>query len=90
VRRFINQKNCTDLHVAKKKHQVATLEELIEVQSNLENSVLELGNIEEEIANLTLSIQEKTNALDELAVLIHNNRTTAIPLLSEQLIAILP
>jgi DNA repair protein RecN (Recombination protein N) len=37
---------------------------------------------------LTLSIQEKTNALDELAVLIHNNRTTAIPL-SEQLIAIL-
>jgi hypothetical protein len=38
VRRFINQKNCTDLHVAKKKHQVATLEELIEVQSNLENS----------------------------------------------------
>jgi DNA repair protein RecN (Recombination protein N) len=59
------------------------------VQSNLENSVLELGNIEEEIANLTLSIQEKTNALDELAVLIHNNRTTAIPLLSEQLIAIL-
>jgi DNA repair protein RecN (Recombination protein N) len=79
----------TDLHIAKKKHQVATLEELIEVQSNLENSVLELGNIEEEIANLTLSIQEKTNALDELAVLIHN-RTTAIPLLSEQLIAILP
>jgi DNA repair protein RecN (Recombination protein N) len=82
-------KTAIDLHVAKKKHQVATLEELIEVQSNLENSVLELGNIEEEIANLTLSIQEKTNALDELAVLIHNNRTTAIPLLSEQLIAIL-
>jgi DNA repair protein RecN (Recombination protein N) len=81
-------KTAIDLHVAKKKHQVATLEELIEVQSNLENSVLELGNIEEEIANLTLSIQEKTNALDELAVLIHNNRTTAIPL-SEQLIAIL-
>jgi DNA repair protein RecN (Recombination protein N) len=77
------------IYTLQKKHQVATLEELIEVQSNLENSVLELGNIEEEIANLTLSIQEKTNALDELAVLIHNNRTTAIPLLSEQLIAIL-
>jgi DNA repair protein RecN (Recombination protein N) len=61
------------------------LEELIEVQSNLENSVLELGNIEEEIANLTLSIQEKTNALDERSTYSHN-RTTAIPLLSEQLI----
>jgi hypothetical protein len=35
-------KTAIDLHVAKKKHQVATLEELIEVQSNLENSVLEL------------------------------------------------
>jgi DNA repair protein RecN (Recombination protein N) len=58
------------IYTLQKKHQVATLEELIEVQSNLENSVLELGNIEEEIANLTLSIQEKTNALDELAVLI--------------------
>jgi DNA repair protein RecN (Recombination protein N) len=78
----------TDLHTLQKTSS-CYLEELIEVQSNLENSVLELGNIEEEIANLTLSIQEKTNALDELAVLIHNNRTTAIPLLSEQLIAIL-
>jgi hypothetical protein len=34
-------KTAIDLHIAK--HQVATLEELIEVQSNLENSVLELG-----------------------------------------------
>jgi DNA repair protein RecN (Recombination protein N) len=44
------------LYVAKKTSS-CYLEELIEVQSNLENSVLELG--EEEIANLTLSIQER-------------------------------
>ena len=72
-----------------KKHQVATVEQLIEVQSRLENSVLELGNIEEEIAALTLEIQEKTSALDELAMIIHDNRATAVPLLSDQLIAIL-
>ncbi|QZK90199.1 DNA repair protein RecN [Flavobacterium sp. CHNK8] len=72
-----------------KKHQVATVEELLVIQSQLENSVLELGSMEDEIGNLTVSIEQKKNDLNKLALDISNNRSVAIPVLSEQLIQIL-
>jgi len=72
-----------------KKHQVSTVEELINVQSSLENLVLELGNIEEEIEKLTQSIIHKTIELDAYAINISNNRAAEIPQLSEKLISIL-
>lgn len=72
-----------------KKHQVITVDELIEIQANLENSVLELGNIEEEIVLLSQSIEQKTQELDALAATIHQNRKNAIPVLTNQLISIL-
>ena len=72
-----------------KKHQVTTVDELLQIQINLENSVLELGNIEEEIAVLSKSIEQKTQELDALSATIHQNREEAIPVLSNQLISIL-
>jgi DNA repair protein RecN (Recombination protein N) len=72
-----------------KKHQVSSVDELLEIQTKLENSVLELGNIEEEITALTNSIQQKTIALDDFSDTIHNNRLESIPVLSEKLISIL-
>nr|WP_314897575.1 DNA repair protein RecN [uncultured Flavobacterium sp.] len=72
-----------------KKHQVTTVDELLEIQANLENSVLELGNIEEEILTLTHSIEQKTITLDAMSAIIHNNRFQSIPVLSQKLIAIL-
>ncbi|CAH0335610.1 DNA repair protein RecN [Flavobacterium sp. CECT 9288] len=72
-----------------KKHQVATVEELLVIQSQLENAVMELGNMEDEIENLTVSIEQKKNDLNKLALNISNNRSVAIPVLSEQLIQIL-
>jgi len=72
-----------------KKHQVTSVDELIQIQVNLENAVLELGNIEEEIALLTKSLEEKVIELDAFAGTIHQNRLTAIPVLSSQLISIL-
>jgi DNA repair protein RecN (Recombination protein N) len=72
-----------------KKHQVATVDELLKIQSNLENSVLELGNIEEEIIALTISIKQKTFELDAFSTTINTNRMESIPVLSEKLIAIL-
>ncbi|MCV9931699.1 DNA repair protein RecN [Flavobacterium sp. LS1R47] len=85
---FISQK-LQVIYNLQKKHQVATVDDLIEIQTKLENSVLELGNIEEEIAKLTASIEQKTNELDAFASKIHENRIAAIPLLSDKLIAIL-
>lgn len=72
-----------------KKHQAGSVEELLEIQSQLENTVLELGNLEEDIATLTNVIQEKEHVLNALATTIHKNRQESIPVLSNKLIAIL-
>jgi len=77
------------LYNLQKKHQVSTVEELIEIQTNLENSVLELGNLEEEILALENSIQNKTVYLDTLSDSIHQKRVAAVPVLSQRLITIL-
>lgn len=72
-----------------KKHQVSSVDELIDIQAGLENAVTELGNIEEEIALLSRLIEEKITGLDNLSSTIHQNRSNAIPVLSNQLISIL-
>ncbi|HRA74206.1 MAG TPA: DNA repair protein RecN, partial [Flavobacterium sp.] len=53
------------------------------------NSVLELGNLEHEIASLNDSIQQKTETLDTLSKAIHEKRVEAVPVLSQKLISIL-
>ncbi len=85
---FINQK-LQLIYNLQKKHQVASVDELLEIQTNLENALLENGNLQEEISSLTISIQQKINALDDLSVTIHKNRLESIPVLSQKLIAIL-
>jgi DNA repair protein RecN (Recombination protein N) len=77
------------LYNLQKKHQVSSVEELIEIQTNLENTVLELGNMEEEITALTNSIHNKTKSLDTLSAMIHKKRRDSIPVLSQKLISIL-
>nr|WP_315148922.1 DNA repair protein RecN [uncultured Flavobacterium sp.] len=72
-----------------KKHQVSTVDDLLEILNNLENSVLELGNLEHQIASLNDSIQQKTETLDTLSKTIHDRRVEAVPVLSQQLISIL-
>ncbi|MET0944033.1 MAG: DNA repair protein RecN [Flavobacterium sp.] len=72
-----------------KKHQVISVDELLQIQANLENAVIELGNIEEEITLLTNSIEQKVQELDAFSAEIHQNRANAIPVLSNELISIL-
>ncbi|WP_369769310.1 DNA repair protein RecN [Flavobacterium sp. WC2416] len=72
-----------------KKHQVTSVDELVEIQANLEQSVLELGNLEEEIKGITIAIEEKIIALDLIAKSIHDKRHQAIPVLSQKMITIL-
>jgi DNA repair protein RecN (Recombination protein N) len=85
---LINQK-LQLIYNLQKKHQVSSVDELIEIQTNLENSVLELGNLEEEITTLTDSLQQKTSTLDALSDAIHNQRLESIPVLSQKLTTIL-
>ena len=72
-----------------KKHQVSSVDELLQIQNNLENLVLELENIDEEIVVLTSSIDQNRIELDQYSEIIHSNRLQAIPVLSKKLISIL-
>ncbi|PZX94611.1 DNA repair protein RecN [Flavobacterium aquariorum] len=85
---LINQK-LQLIYNLQKKHQVKTVDELLDLQSKLENSVLELGNIDEEIAKLTELVDDNIKELDQVCNTIHKNRQEAIPLLSQKLVTIL-
>ena len=85
---FISQK-LQVIFTLQKKHQVSSVDELLQIQMNLENTVLELGNMEEEIAALTLSLKQKTVELDNFSTTIHSSRLDSIPVLSHKLITIL-
>jgi DNA repair protein RecN (Recombination protein N) len=85
---LINQK-LQLIYNLQKKHQVSSVEELLEIQSNLENSVLELGGLEDEISKLAISIQKKAIDLDALSNTIHGSRVDSIPVLTQKLISIL-
>ncbi|WP_281234218.1 DNA repair protein RecN [Flavobacterium gelatinilyticum] len=72
-----------------KKHHVDSVDELLQIQADLGNTLLELDNIDEEIETLSKSIEEKETELNTLAGLIHESRIKAIPVLSDKLISIL-
>ncbi|WDF65181.1 DNA repair protein RecN [Flavobacterium sp. KACC 22763] len=85
---LINQK-LQLIYNLQKKHQANSVDELLQIQSDLGNSLLELDNMDEEIASLSKIIEEKAIELDDYASKIHENRVKAIPRLSEQLVSIL-
>ncbi|MXO05858.1 DNA repair protein RecN [Flavobacterium sp. HBTb2-11-1] len=85
---LINQK-LQLIYNLQKKHQVSSVDDLLQIQSDLGNSLLELDNMDEEIASLSKIIEEKAAELDNYASKIHENRVNAIPNLSAQLVAIL-
>lgn len=85
---LINQK-LQLIYNLQKKHQVSTVDDLLAIQAKLENSVLELGNIDEEIAKLTELVDENIKELDQVCDSIHIKRLEAIPLLSQKLVSIL-
>ncbi len=85
---LVNQK-LQLIYNLQKKHAVSSVDDLLQIQADLGNSLLELDNMDEEIASLSKIIEQKTIELDGFATQIHQNRINAIPKLSEQLISIL-
>lgn len=85
---LINQK-LQLIYNLQKKHQVDSVERLLEIQTSLEQAISDLSNLESDIEKLAIAIKDKSIILDELAIAIHTNRIVAIPVLSAKLIAIL-
>ncbi len=84
----INQK-LQLIYNLQKKHNVLTVEELLEIQSDLESKVVSVSTLEDEIVNLENSLKEFEIQLDAVALKITQSRNHAIPDLTEKLIAIL-
>ncbi|NNT72946.1 DNA repair protein RecN [Flavobacterium sp. IMCC34852] len=69
-----------------KKHQVQTVEELIDIQNDLERKVVSVVSLEEEIIKLENSLKNFEVQLDTIAAKISQSRSEAIPNLSSKLI----
>lgn len=77
------------IYTLQKKHQVTTIEELLAIQTELENKVFLVQNFDTEIAKIEKQIGETEAQLNKKATAISQSRKQVIPSLSEQLEAIL-
>ena len=84
----INQK-LQLIYNLQKKHNVLTVEELIQIQTDLEGKVVSVSTLEEEITVLENSINDFELQLNAVATKISQSRREAIPNLTEKLIDIL-
>jgi len=67
-----------------KKHQVASVDELLEIQTQLEQKVISVSNLETAIVELENKLQIAATELDNYAESIHINRINAIPVLTQK------
>ncbi|WP_293872031.1 DNA repair protein RecN [Flavobacterium sp.] len=72
-----------------KKHQVQTVEELLEIKNELESKVISVAVLEEEIETYTDNVKEFEHLLDAIAIKISKSRSETVPDLSQKLILIL-
>ncbi|AWA31172.1 DNA repair protein RecN [Flavobacterium magnum] len=72
-----------------KKHQVDSVEALMDIREQLETKVIAADHLETAISDLQQQIGKSAEALDARAELIHKRRSEAIPGLAAQLTAIL-
>ena len=84
----INQK-LQLIYNLQKKHNVQTVEELLEIQSELESKVVSVSTLENEIEKLENNIKDFVSQLDKIAANISKSRREAVPNLTEKLIVIL-
>ncbi|MBL7886708.1 MAG: DNA repair protein RecN [Flavobacterium sp.] len=77
------------IYTLQKKHQVNTIEELLQLQNELEKKVVSLSNLESDIILLENQIAELNTELSGFGQKINQNRTKAIPILLEKVKLIL-
>ncbi len=77
------------IYSLQKKHQVNTVEELLEIQNELDVKVISSVTLESEINALELQIKNTEIVLNDLATLLHKNRIATLPILTSKLEAIL-
>ncbi|KGO92498.1 DNA repair protein RecN [Flavobacterium subsaxonicum] len=84
----INQK-LQLIYSLQKKHQAATVEELLAIQQELENKVVLVEGLDDAIAALQTEAEKTKAETDATAALLHEQRQRAIPVLTDKITAIL-
>lgn len=77
------------IYTLQKKHQMNSIEGLLEIQNELDSKVISVTTLESEIITLEKAIGEIENNLNDTAKKIHTKREKAIPILVEKLTEIL-
>lgn len=77
------------IYSLQKKHQVTSVEELLQIQNELQNKVVSVTSLENQKDSLINTIETCTLELNELASKIHQNRIKSIPILNDLLVKIL-
>ena len=85
---LVNQK-LQLIYSLQKKHQVSSVEELIQIKNELDNKVISASQLENELQNIEKNLLESEQKLNKLSITIHKNRAEAIPVLTTKLITIL-
>jgi len=85
---IVNQK-LQLIYNLQKKHQVSTIEELLVIQSELDNKAISATTLENDIKNTEIQLEKTALQLDKIAVAIHKNREKAVPVLTKKWIEIL-
>ena len=80
----VTQQKLQAIYALQKKHQVATVEELLVIQSKLEEEVDAISDIENSIQSLEIQLQEAEKLMDTLARRIHENRIKIVPVLIQK------
>ncbi len=78
------QQKLQTVYALQKKHQVASVTELLEIQKGLEKKVDSLSELEAAINALEEQLQKSATTLDGYATEIHSKRVKAIPVLIEK------
>ena len=78
------QQKLQTVYALQKKHQVASVSELLEIQKGLEKKVDSLSELEAAINALEEQLQKSATTLDGYATEIHSKRVKAIPVLIEK------
>ncbi|TGD58196.1 DNA repair protein RecN [Flavobacterium humi] len=85
---LVNQK-LQVIYSLQKKHQVDSVEELLEIQNDLDGKLVLAGDLESHIQRLEGQISENTGKLDAIAAEITQNRNKAVPVLIGKITEIL-
>jgi DNA repair protein RecN (Recombination protein N) len=72
-----------------KKHQVATIDDLLDIKNQLSEKLLLVDNLEDKISKLTTYLSDKSTELNIIAKNITENRSKAIPVFIDKISSIL-